>query len=72
MSTGMMNGLGTSDPSGKKITFETEAFCPVRNMKIHGRDELRIESHDRNVMESYEIVGGKERKMMEIVCVRTK
>ena len=37
MGTGMSSGLGTADPSGKIFTFRTEAFCPIRKMKIHGR-----------------------------------
>jgi Protein of unknown function (DUF1579) len=72
MSTGIENGVGTADTSGKNFTFQTECFCPVRKTKIHGKNVLRIASSDRNVMEMFEIEGGKEQKMMEIVCVRTK
>jgi hypothetical protein len=39
---------------------------------VKGRDELRIESSDRIVMESYQLEDGKETKLMEIVSLRTK
>jgi hypothetical protein len=71
MGTGTCNGLGVSDASGLKFTFQTEAFCPFLKKIVHSRDELRIESHDTNVLESYRIEDGKEKKVMELVAVRS-
>lgn len=72
MGTGTSTGLGECDATGAKCTFQTELFCPVQKKTLHGRDEIRIESDDKVVMESYLIEGGKETKMMELVSVRKK
>ena len=71
MGTGTCQGLGTADESGK-LTFRTESFCPVEKKTIKGREEIRVESSDKVVMESYVTEDGKERKMMEIVSVRKR
>ena len=70
MGTGTGTGLGESDTSGTKLTFHTESFCPMRKQIVKGRDEIRIESDDKIVMESYQTEDGKEMKMMEIVATR--
>lgn len=72
MCTSACNGLGTADTSGTKFTFHTEAFCPLQQKVVKGREEMRIENKDRTVAESYQTVDGKEVKMMEIVAVRKK
>jgi hypothetical protein len=72
MGTGACTGLGVADPSGTKLTFQTESFCPIQKKIVKGRDEIRIESSDRTVAESYMIEDGKEVKMMELVCVRKR
>lgn len=72
MGTGTCTGLGVCDGSGTKLTFQTEAFCPVQKKIVEGREEIRIESADKVVAESYVIVEGKEMKMMELVAIRKK
>lgn len=39
---------------------------------VKGRDEVRIESDDKIVMESYQEQDGKEIKVMEVVSLRSK
>src|SRR5262249_29684357 len=53
MNTALDTGMGTCDASGKTFTFTKEAYCPVRQQKIKCKDVIRIESNDKNVMESY-------------------
>lgn len=72
MGTGTCTGLGASDTSGTKLTFQTESFCPLQKKIIKGRDEMRIESSDKTVAESFVIEDGKEVKMMELVSIRKK
>jgi len=71
MGTGVARGEGTADASGKKLTFETKSFCPLRKKVIQGRDEFRVEG-DKIVAESYVLEDGKEVKIMESVAVRQK
>jgi hypothetical protein len=70
MCTSTCTGLGTVDSSGTVFSFTTEAFCPLRKEVVKGREELRFESHDKTVVESYQVQDGKEIKMMEIVATR--
>jgi hypothetical protein len=72
MGTGTCTGLGESDKSGKTFSFATECYCPLEKKNIKGRDEIRIESTNKVVVESYKIEDGAETKMMEIVSVRKK
>ena len=72
MNTGTCTALGACDESGRKFTFQTEAFCPVLKKIVKGREEIRIESNDRIVASSYITEDGKEFKMMELVSVRKK
>lgn len=72
MTSGITTSVGTSDESGKHFTFKTEAYCPVIGRKVPVRDELRIESDDRHVYESYMTLDGKENKVMEFTAVRKK
>ncbi len=72
MGTGTSNGLGTADAAGKKLTLETESFCPLEKKVIKGREEIRIEGEDKVVQESYMTVDGKEMKVMELIAVRKK
>jgi hypothetical protein len=72
MCTGTCTGVGTSDTSGTKFVFHTEAFCPLEKRVVKGREELRFEGPDKTVAESFHVVDGKEVKMMEIVAVRKK
>lgn len=72
MCTGACTGQGTVDTSGTRFTFTSEAYCPLQQKVVKGREELRIEGNDRTVSESYTTVDGKEVKMMEITAVRKK
>ncbi len=72
MGTGMSSGLGTYDADGKQFKFATETYCPIRGTKIQGRDEIRVESDDKHVVESYMSEDGKEAKAMELTAVRKK
>lgn len=72
MGTGTCSGRGTADASGTKFTFQTEVFCPVLKKIIQGHDEIRIESANRVVTESYHVLDGKEVKGMELVAIRRK
>jgi hypothetical protein len=72
MGSGTCAGLGNADSTGSKLTFQTESFCPLRKKIVKGREEIRIESSDRTVAESYAIEDGKEIKVMELVAVRAK
>lgn len=71
MGTGTSQGLGVSNAKNS-LTFETEAYCPIQKKTIHGRDEIRIESKDKVVMEAYHELDGKEVKAMELVATRKK
>jgi hypothetical protein len=72
MGTGISTSTGTVDSTGKHFTFHTEAFCPIRGRKIKGRDEIRIESNDKHVIQMYQFDDGKELKVMELTAVRKK
>ena len=72
MGTGACTGLGVVDSSGTAFTFETESYCPIQKKIVKGREEVRIETPDRIVVESFHLENGKERKMMELVSVRKK
>ena len=71
-----MDSLGnvyTADSTGKVITYEREEFDPATKSHTKGRDVLRIEGDDRQVLEFYKLLpGGKEYKMMELVFTRKK
>jgi hypothetical protein len=70
--TGMSSGVGDVDGKGTTFTFATEFFCPLRKKTIHGRDEVRVESADKVVIESYATEDGREVKVMEIVSTRKR
>lgn len=72
MGTGTCLGLGSADSSGAKLTFQTEAYCPLQKKTIKGREEIRLEGSDKIVAESYVNENGKEVKMMELVSVRKR
>lgn len=72
MGTGTCLGLGSADESGTKLTFQTEAYCPLQKKTIKGREEIRVEGSDKIVAESYVTEDGKEMKMMELVSVRKR
>jgi hypothetical protein len=72
MSTNTCSGSGQADPSGKKFTFHTECYCPVRKKIVQGRDEVRLEGPDKTVIETYQSDDGKETKVMELVAERKK
>lgn len=72
MGTGTANGFGAADDNGKHFIFETETFCPVQQKQVKMRDEIQIESNDKHVLTSYQIVGGEEVKFMELTAVRQK
>jgi hypothetical protein len=54
------------------MTFYTECYCPVQKKVINSREEIRIESNDRIVIESYHLDEGTKVKTMEIVNIRNK
>lgn len=68
--TGVCTGLGVADESGT-LTYQTQAYCPVKQGTMHGKDVVRIAS-DKVVIESYWIEDGKEIKAMELVSVRQR
>jgi hypothetical protein len=72
MGTGTCLGLGSADESGSKLTFQTEAYCPLQKKTIKGREEIRVEGSDKVVAESFVTENGKEVKMMELVSVRKR
>jgi Protein of unknown function (DUF1579) len=72
MGTGTCTGVGSADSSGKKFTFQTEAFCPLMEKVMKGREVIRVESDDTVVIESYINHDGREVKMMELVETRKK
>jgi hypothetical protein len=72
MGTATNTSLGSSDASGKHFTFETDAYCPIRERKVQGRDEIRIENNDKHVFEAYQYIDGKEVKVMELTAVRKR
>lgn len=71
MGTAVQNGQGGFDASGK-LTLSSEALCPLQQCLVKMRDEIRIESRDKIVIDSYVTVDGKEHKMMELVSIRKK
>lgn len=72
MSTAASNGVGSVDKSGKDFSFETEVFCPIRQQQIKMRDAMHIVSNDKHTITTYQIVDGKETKMMEMTVERVK
>lgn len=70
MSTGISSGMGTYDAGTKQFTFKTEGYCPLRKAQIEGRDVVRFVSDDKQVFEMYELVDGKEVKVMELTAQR--
>jgi hypothetical protein len=70
--TSISNSKGTSDATGKVLTFTNERYCPIRQKMCKGKNVLHIESDDKVILEGYDLDGGKETKMMEIVSVRQK
>jgi hypothetical protein len=73
MGTGMSTSVGTADSTGKVITYKRTEFDPLTGTKAEGRDVLRIEGNDRQVLEFNRVLpGGKEFKIMEIVYTRKK
>jgi hypothetical protein len=71
MGTDISTSLGVAEASGKFI-FQTTCNCPLTKTIIQGRDELRIESKDKVVLDSYKTIDGKEVKGMEIIAVRRR
>jgi hypothetical protein len=69
--TGQATGTGVANANGG-FTFQTMCSCPVLKKTIAGRDEIRIESPEKVVLESYKTVDGTETKLMEIVTIRKK
>jgi hypothetical protein len=72
MSAAAANGVGSVDESGKDFTFVTEAFCPIQQKQVKMRDEIHIDSPDKHTLTTYQIVDGKEVKMMEMTVERVK
>lgn len=72
MGTCSSNALGSADKTGQQFVFDTEVFCPLRGEKVKGRDEIHIETSDKQVMKTYQYIDGKEVKVMEFTAVRKK
>lgn len=72
MSSGITTSTGSYDSADNKFTFDKEEFCPIRERKVQMRDVVRIESNDKHVIAMYDLDGGKETRMMEIVATRQK
>lgn len=70
MSTGISSGMGSYDAGAKQFTFKTEGYCPLRKTEIEGRDVVRLVSEDKHTFETYELVDGKEVRVMELTAQR--
>lgn len=73
LSTMIMLVEGTYDEATRTFTYKGEVPDPVKpSTMVAVRQVIRIESHDRHVMEWYDTREGKETKSMEIVYTRAK
>ncbi len=72
MGTGTCTGVGSVDSTGKQFSFRTEAYCPLFEKVMQGREVVRIESDNKVVVESYMTHEGQEMKVMELVSTRKK
>ncbi len=70
MTTSIGTSLGTADKARKVFTYHREMLDPVTGQKIKGRDVVRIVDKNKHVMETFQEIGGKETKVMEITYVR--
>lgn len=71
MGTGQYVTLGDYDPATKTYTFTGTTSDPTKpDKRSTMKDVIRFESKDRYVMESYDVVDGKDNKMMELVYTR--
>jgi hypothetical protein len=68
----LLHRTATLNDSGNKFECATDDCCPITGQKVHGRDEIVIESNDRIVINVYKTIDGKELKVQEIVSVRAK
>lgn len=72
MSTGSATGVGNIDKTGKQLSFETEAFCPLQQKQVTMRDEINIISNDKHTSTTYQNIDGQKVKMMEVTAERVK
>lgn len=70
MGTGMMYGEGKYDAAKKQIEFKGLSTDPSTGETIDYREVFRFENDNRQVMEMFMVVDGKEMKNMEIVFNR--
>lgn len=69
MGTGILNSEGTFDADTKTLTYTAE-YEPMPGMKTTMRQVIKLADKDHRTMELYEVRGGKEVKVMEIVYNR--
>jgi hypothetical protein len=72
LGSGLTLSEGSLDPSGKVLTFTGSMFDPHSGKDRPTKTVTRIESADRHVFEIYDIVDGKEVRIMEVVYTRRK
>ncbi len=71
MGTMLMYMTGHYDPSAKSFTFTGQMDDFMKpGTKVKVREVIRVPSSDSQVMEWYEVRGGKETKTMEITYTR--
>jgi len=70
MGTGIMLMEGTYDPASKTLTYLGEEE-PMPGMKFNVRQSVTYADKDHHKMEFFEVHGGKEIKVMEIVYERS-
>lgn len=70
MGTGLMYMSGTSDASGKVITFTGTQFDPLAGKDLDARQVFTMIDDNNQMMEMYITKDGKEMKTMEIKFTR--
>ena len=67
MGTGQYVTEGSYDPATKTYTFQGTMADPTKpDKQTTMKDIVRIKDKDNHVMESYELIDGKENKMMQL------
>jgi hypothetical protein len=72
MGTGIMQGAGSVDKSGKVFTYHSELMDPMTGQRVKEKDVTTLVDANTFKSEFYRINGDKEVKMMEITYTRKK
>ncbi len=72
MGTGVMIMEGKWDPGTKTITFKGKATDPMTGKDMEMRETFRIVDDNKQVMEMFTVIDGKEFKNMELTLTRKK